>query len=200
MPRNAQTVFDTPYTPIRALTTGFDLPLADGNAPNPATGAPNATAMATRAEQRHGLRIGKLRLMIRYEDGSELAELPRVHRLPGAPRWFHGMTNLHGTLIPVFSLAGYLGLEERAGPADSGRSQRTMLLTIGSGTGAVGVLIDGLPQRLLFHGDRQIEDIPVPAQLEGHVAGTYWIDRQAWMDFMPAGFFDRIEAELASAS
>ena len=49
--------------------------------------------------------------MIRFEDGSELTELPDLYRLPNAPGWVRGMANLHGVLIPVFDLAGYLGLD-----------------------------------------------------------------------------------------
>lgn len=191
---------DLPMTPIQALTAGFDLPKAYANDAGEVSAASsvapaNDPSAATRIEQRQGLRVGNLHLMIRYEDGSELADLPRVYRLPDAPAWFHGMTNLHGTLIPVFSLAEYLGLDEHAGLQGPGGSQR-MMLVMGSGADAVGVLIDGLPQRLRFQGEQRVEDAPVPAQLEGCIAGTYWIDQQAWMDFMPAGLFDRLEAEL----
>jgi twitching motility protein PilI len=184
-----------PMTPIQALTAGFDLPLAGENGDAGATPAALSAALASRIELRQGLKVGNLHLMIRYEDGSELADLPRVYRLPDAPAWFHGMANLHGALIPVFGLAEYLGLTGYAGLRGPGGSPR-MLLVMGSGADAAGVLIDGLPQRLRFQGEQRVEGAPVPAQLEGCIAGTYWIDQQPWMDFMPMGLFDRLEAEL----
>ncbi|HSV52349.1 MAG TPA: chemotaxis protein CheW [Burkholderiaceae bacterium] len=187
-------------TPIQALTAGFELPEASANDTSELTAAlsaapANAPFAAARIEQRQGLRVGNLRLMIRYQDGSELADLPRVYRLPDAPPWFHGMANLHGTLIPVFGLAQYLGLAEYAG-LEGPEGTKRMMLVMGSGADAVGVLIDGLPQRLRFQDEQRTEDAPVPPQLEGCIAGTYWIDEQAWLDFMPAGLFDRLEAEL----
>lgn len=191
---------DLPMTPVQALTAGFDLPLADKNNAGEVSAASSAIqgtapSAATVNELRQGLRVGNLHLMIRYEDGSELTDLPRVYRLPDAPSWFHGMANLHGTLIPVFGLAEYLGLDEYAGLRGPSGSRR-MMLVMGSGADAAGVLIDGLPQRLRFQGEQRVEGAPVPAQLEGCIAGTYWIDQQPWMDFMPMGLFDRFEAEL----
>lgn len=191
---------DLPMTPVQALTAGFDLPLADTNNAGEVSAASgavqgNAPSAAAVIELRQGLRVGNLHLMIRYEDGSELTDLPCVYRLPDAPGWFHGMANLHGTLIPVFGLAEYLGLAEYTGLRGPDGSRR-MMLVMGSGADAAGVLIDGLPQRLRFQGEQRVEGSPVPARLEGFIAGTYWIDQQPWMDFMPMGLFDRLEAEL----
>ena len=187
-------------TPVQALTAGFDLPLADTNNAGEVSAASNAVqgnapSAAAGTELRQGLKVGNLHLMIRYQDGSELTDLPLVYRLPNAPSWFHGMTNLHGSLIPVFGLAEYLGLSEHTGLQSPGGSRR-MMLVMGSGPDAAGVLIDGLPQRLRFLDEQRVEGAPVPAQLEGCVTGTYWIDQQPWMDFMPMGLFDRLEADL----
>jgi purine-binding chemotaxis protein CheW len=188
-------------TPIQALTTLFELPLPDDSPSEEVPAASGASAahdrsVADRIELRQGLKIGDLRLMIRYEDGSELADLPRVYRLPNAPAWFHGMTNLHGALIPVFGLAEYLGMDGHTGLEGSDGSAR-MMLVMGSGADAAAVLIDGLPQRLRFREEHRVEDAPVPPQLEGRVTGTYWIDEQTWMDFKPADLFNQLEAELS---
>jgi twitching motility protein PilI len=165
-------------TPLQALTTVFELPLEPVAAAS--TPSRRAAEAAAAVELRQGIRIGELNLMIRYEDGSELTELPSVFRLPNAPPWFHGMTNLHGALIPVFGLDEYLG-QARAVESNAKPGATRMLLVMGSGADAAGVVIDGLPQRLRVREDQRADDAPVPA----------------WMDFKPADLFNRLEAELS---
>lgn len=185
--------------PVEALTKGFELPLAgvvlarDGS--NLTTPASRTGSAAGGVQLRQGLRVAGLHLMIHYEDGSELAEVPPVFRLPNSPAWFRGMSNLHGALIPLIALDEYLdGAGFHAGSAAA--MAKPMMLVLGSGADAVGMLIDGLPQRLRFAADSRMEDAPVPERLAGCVAGSYWIDGQSWMDFVPAVLLDRLEAEL----
>ena len=182
-------------SPLQALTTLFELPKDGGASAATITSSSRAAAAATAVELRQGIRVGELNLMIRYEDGSELTELPSVFRLPNAPPWFHGMTNLHGALIPVFGLAEFLG-QPRPIEANGKPGATRMLLVMGSGADAAGVVIDGLPTRLRFGEDQRADDAPVPARLQGHVVGTYLIDELAWMDFKPADLFNQLEAEL----
>jgi chemotaxis signal transduction protein len=187
--------------PTVALASGFELEAA------PVTHLPEIAARLLRPtdapdgagpQLREGFRIGELGLMIRYEDGSELADLPPIYSLPNAPAWFHGMVNLHGALVPVFGLAEYLGLHGHGGLHSPDGSARWMLV-MGRGADAAALLIEGLPQRLRFRAADLIDDAPVPRQLEAHVSATYWIDGQPWMDFKPAELFDRLETELDQA-
>ncbi len=116
-------------------------------------------------QAREAFHIGGLPLMIRYEHGSELTDLPAVHQVPNAPDWFMGMTNLHGALLPVFDLAGYLGLQ-------APRQRKPLMLVLGHGAQAAGVLVDDLPRRLRFDEPQRLADAPVPAGLEGCVTGA----------------------------
>ena len=99
--------------PTVALLRGFEL-----EAPvSPQAGAePGLAAKAPpeRSPLREGFRIGSLHLMVRYEDGNELIDMPPVYRLPNAPAWFLGMTNLHGTPVPAWDLAHFFGVEDIA--------------------------------------------------------------------------------------
>ena len=177
-------------TPTEALLRGFELESrADG-----ATTAP--TLPAQNAQQglqlREGFRIGYLGLMIRYEKGSELIDLPQVFALPNAPGWFSGIANLHGTLIPVFDLARYLDVEHL--PA-----AKPMLLVLGHGIEAAGVVIDGMPVRLRFDAADRAEGAPIPMALDGCVTDTYWAGEQTWMDLHVDALLNRLIDELAAA-
>lgn len=86
--------------PTEALRRGFQFEGADPAgtalaAAYAAAGAgPAGGSNSPEIQQREGFFIGHLGLMIRYEDGSELADLPATYRLPNAPDWFTGVANL----------------------------------------------------------------------------------------------------------
>ena len=155
--------------------------------------APHIFADAARerdAVQREGFRIGALNLMVRYEDGSELAEMPPVCRLPNAPGWFLGMTNLHGTLVPVFDPAARWGTSH-------GEGARNMLLVLGHGEQRAALVIDGLPARLKPTPEDRLQDAPEPSALAGCVGATHRIDGDDWMDLNCAALLERLQRDLA---
>ncbi len=184
--------------PTQALGRGFDLDgpgsaagtaLAQAYASTPAQ--PGGATAGGEFQQREGFQIGHLGLMIRYQDGSELSDLPVSYRLPNAPAWFIGVANLHGLLVPVFDLAAYLGIEHRSGA-------KPMLLVLGHGPDAAGVVIDGLPLRLRFQAADRADDAPVPAALAGCVSETYWAADRTWMDLQVHALLDKLSKELAA--
>lgn len=139
--------------------------------------------------QREGFQIGNLCLMIRYEDGSELTEMPKVFRLPNAPAWFLGITNLHGALVSVFDPAEMLGVARV-------QAHKPMLLVLGHSEEKAALVIDGLPRRLRPAPDHLLEQRSYPPALADCVEGVYQIDGQDWMDFRYPPFFERLESEL----
>lgn len=188
---------EQPLLPLtEALRRGFQF---DGADP---TGTALAAAYATAGrgsdgvagggdvQQREGFFLGHLGLMIRYEDGSELSDVPATYRLPNAPEWFIGVANLHGLLVPVFDLANYLGIRHQAGV-------KPMLLVLGHGNDAAGVVIDGLPLRLRFKFSDRAEGAPVPAALEGCVSQTYWAAERTWLDLQVPVLLNKLSDELA---
>lgn len=153
--------------------------------------AGTAVRLDLETQQREGFRIGHLGLMIRYEDGSELADLPATYRLPNAPEWCIGVVNLHGLLVPVFDLASYLGIEHQIG-------SRPMLLVLGHGPDSAGVVIDGLPQRLKFKSTDRAEGAPIPAALEVCATHTYWASEHTWIDLQVGALLTKLSDELAA--
>lgn len=107
-----------------------------------AIGAPPDTVPSDTID-RQAFRVGSLQLVIRFADASELAAMPPLSRLPGAPEGVHGLCNLHGNIVPVMDIAGWLGQHHDA-------EKTPMLLVCGYGEEAVGIIIDGLPDRKKF--------------------------------------------------
>lgn len=181
------TQFDTALAPVAALSAGFTLedvasmPLQRPPAPGP-QGASDAA--------RQGFFIGDLSLMIRFEDGSELIELPVLHSLPNVPSWFLGMANLHGALTPVFDLAAYCGL------APSGHARR-MLLVLMHGEDAAGIVIDGLPRRLKLPAGAGAPTDTAPAGLAPHLRGAALVDGTLWFELDCQALLDSVERSLA---
>jgi twitching motility protein PilI len=169
--------------PAAALTRGFVQP------GTPDTAAPTRAAAATH-ESRQGFRIGELSLMVRYEDGSELTEMPRVFRLPQAPAWLLGIANLHGMLVPVLDLCAWAGVQPQA-------DARRMLLVLAHGAESAGVVIDGLPRRMRFTPDQKADAATAPARLAPYVHGAALIDGTLWFDIDRAALLEAIEHSIA---
>ncbi|AEG93023.1 chemotaxis protein CheW [Ramlibacter tataouinensis] len=146
-------------------------------------------AAADQDERRQGFAVGGLRLMIRYEDGSELAELPASTALPNAPHWFVGTANLHGVLVPVFDLAAYLGV------ARGGRA-RPMLLVLGHSDDVTGMVIDGLPRRLRWNAAQVADPGTIPPALAGLVHNAVTVADELWLDLDMPALLDALESAL----
>lgn len=174
-----------PMTPTQALTTGFDIAQS---ALRP--GKPDKVSLRVGGESRQGFRIGELRFMIGYEDGSELSEVPAIHRLPNAPDWFCGIANLHGKFIPVFDLAAYMDV-------DPDLEAKRMLLVLLHGHDATGVLIDGQPERLHRIDDEPTDAVAAPERLMPHLRGIRQIGERLWFDLDPRSLLAAIEKSLA---
>ena len=191
--------FATPalLAPTEALLRGFDF-ASEGEVENEIDAAPAASVTVTVArgtvdgvQARQGFCIGSLRLMIPYAEGSELTDLPPVYRLPNVPRWFIGMANLHGMLVPVFDLARQFGIEHE-------QPKKPMLLVLAHGADAAGVVIDSLPQRLKFAGEHLADDATVPDAIAPVVLRAALIDDQLWFDLDSRALLALLEQSLGA--
>lgn len=162
--------------------------------------APLAGAASATEHSRQGIRIGGLGVMLSYEDGSELTEMPDLYYLPNAPVWVKGLANLHGNLVPVFDVAEYLGIDKEDGsPASDWRDSdkdKTMLLVLGHGLDAAGVLIKGIPVRLTPLACRQTDMDTAPALLLPHIQGAYFMNEQLWFDLDCGSLLDALEQAM----
>ena len=176
--------------PVEALTQGFDLTqVIETEKTQLHAQLPAVTARSASDQTRQGFRIGTLQLMIRYEDGSQLIEMPQIYRLPNVPEWFRGMANLYGVLTPVFDLSRYIGVEPQAGA-------KQMLLVLSHGTDAAGILIDGMPERLRWTEAERTDAGMAPDTLTPHLRGACLIGDGLWFDLETSSFLDALELSM----
>ena len=173
-------------SPVEALERGFVLAPGETGILSLAAGWENP-AVFEGEQNRQGFLVGLLGLMIPFEEGSELTEMPPLHHLPNTPSWFLGMVNLHGRLLPVFDLLRFLNLERES------NNSRQMLLVVGHDADAAGFVIDGLPQRLRWTSALQSDADLAPRRLEAHVRASCLIDGKIWFDLETDSLLDALE-------
>jgi chemotaxis signal transduction protein len=173
-----------PMSPTQALATRFDIDTASDERVSP-----GKTSRLASSETRLGFQVGELRFMIRDEDASQLSEIPSTHRVPNAPDWFCGISNLQGQLIPVFDLAAYFGV-------DPDPRAKRMLLVLSRAKDATGVLIDGLPERLRCSEAQYTDASVAPERLIPHLHGLVILDGRLWFDLNPHSLLEAFEQSL----
>jgi purine-binding chemotaxis protein CheW len=134
---------------------------------------------------RQAFRIGHMRLLAPFAASSELVEMPDVYPLPRMPANLLGLVNLHGRIVPLFDLAP---LFETIHPP----REKRMLLVIGHGDEAAGIVINGLPRRMVFKPEAQIVPPALPAAVAEAVLGTYVQGPDAWYEFNYAQLLDQL--------
>jgi len=161
------------------------------------TGSPDAAMAGLLEGSRQTFRVADLRLMIRYDEGSELIDLPPVAALPGVPRWLAGVCNLHGQILPVFDLAAYWG---RPAVRLRGRIKQR-LLVLGHGAQAAGIYIDNLPRHVVLASlQTEGDQATAPPKLRRHLRAAYVHKDEAYWDVAVAPLLQALEDELRSAA
>jgi len=68
-----------------------------------------------------------------------------------------------------------------------------MLLVLGHGAEAAGVMIDGLPLRLNWFARQQTDSDTAPSLLLSHVKAACFIDGQLWFDMDCGSLLESLE-------
>ncbi|MFZ5523232.1 MAG: chemotaxis protein CheW [Pseudomonadota bacterium] len=132
-------------------------------------------ADAARQIHRRGFRIGDLKLLVSLDATSEVSRIPTIFRLPGAPTGIVGLVNSHGRVMPVVNLSVLFGIPQK-------HAATAWLLTCGRGDGAVGLIIDSLPERKRFVRDDEISLSEVEHPIAPHARAAYREGRNIWID------------------
>jgi twitching motility protein PilI len=134
---------------------------------------------------RQAFRIGQMRLIAPFDKASELVEMPNVYPLPRMPANLLGLVNLHGRIVPLFDLATLFETQHLP-------REKRMVLVIGHGSDAAGIVIDGLPRRMAFLPESQIVPPALPAAATGAVLATFVAGKDAWFEFDFAQLLDQL--------
>jgi chemotaxis signal transduction protein len=143
--------------------------------------------------QRRSFRIGELNLLVELDVTSEVAEMPSVCRLPGAPHGVKGLVNRHGRVMPVMDLVLLFGLKSKP-------VARPWLLVCGRGDAAVGLIIDSLPERKIIAQEDVINLADIASPMKPYAKAAYQQGKDIWIDVDSELFFAamfKVEAALA---
>lgn len=134
---------------------------------------------------RQAFRIGHMRMLAPFATASELVEMPNVYPLPRMPANLLGLVNLHGRIVPLFDLAALFETQHMP-------REKRMLLVIGHGNDAAGIVIDGLPRRMAFAPESRIVPPALPAGAASAVSAAYLEGSNAWFEFDYSQLLDLI--------
>jgi len=144
-----------------------------------------AEADYARHIHRRGFHVGELRLLVDMDAVSEVAEMPPLFRLPGAPSGVKGMANRHGRVVPVLDLLDLFGSANE-------RTASAWLLVYGRGDEAVGIIIDSLPDRKKFVQDDAVSLADITHPIALHAKAAYREGRDIWIDLDMEALFASI--------
>jgi purine-binding chemotaxis protein CheW len=134
---------------------------------------------------RQAFRIGQMRLLAPFDKASELVEMPNVYPLPRMPANLLGLVNLHGRIVPLFDLATLFETQHLP-------REKRMVLVIGHGSDAAGIVVDGLPRRMAFLPESQIVPPALPAAAASAVLATFVAGKDAWFELDFAQLLDQL--------
>jgi purine-binding chemotaxis protein CheW len=109
---------------------------------------PSAAPLEPSAARRFlTFRVDDRRYALRAQDVAEVIRLPSLARIPQSPRSLLGLANLRGSVLPVASLRGLLGM----GDAVNGSSARAIVLDLGA---PMAIVVDAVDSLVTVAADR----------------------------------------------
>jgi chemotaxis signal transduction protein len=111
--------------------------------------------------------------------------MPNVYPLPRMPANLLGLVNLHGRIVPLFDLAALFETQHLP-------REKRMVLVFGHSDAAAGVVIDGLPRRMVFQPENEISTPALSPAAAGAVVATYSVGQDAWFEFNYAQLLDQL--------
>mgnify|MGYP001563953606 CR=1 FL=1 len=135
--------------------------------------------------QRRSFQIAGLPLLVGLDASSEVAEMPVICRLPGAPQGVKGLVNRHGRVIPVLDLAALFSLPKVP-------NANKWMLVCGRGETAVGLMIDDLPERRVFDHSDAVDLAKIVNPIAQYAQAAYQQGGEIWIDLDTHGLFTAI--------
>src|SRR3989338_2875924 len=139
-------------------------------------------ADSARYIHRRGFHAGGLRLLVNLDETSEVAEMPPLFRLPGAPAGIKGLVNRHGRVVPVMDLSALFGSQIES-------AAKMWLLVCGRGDEAVGLVVDSLPERKKFAQEDKVSISEISHPIASFAKAVYREEPEFWIDLDTEAFF-----------
>ena len=141
-------------------------------------------------EIRYGFKVADVGFLVGRRILCEVIPPPLVARIPHTPDWLSGVTNLRGSLVPVFDLRPLLKLPPRA-------SGDAVVIVLDRGDHAAAVLVDGRPQALTaLSALSQLP--PLPEALGNHVSSAFVTQGATWLELDHRAFFASLSQRMAA--
>jgi twitching motility protein PilI len=141
-------------------------------------------------ETRYGFKVADVGFLVGRRILCEVIPPPLVARIPHTPDWLSGVTNLRGSLVPVFDLRPLLKLPPRV-------SSDAVVIVLDRGDHAAAVLVDGRPQALTdLTGLSQLP--PLPEALGNHVSIAFVAQGGTWLELDHRAFFASLSQRMAA--
>ncbi len=140
-----------------------------------------------RPDTRYGYRIGNLHFLVPEKTVSEIIQSPSIFTLPNAPVWVEGLMNVRGSIVPVMNLGKLIKNENH------NNKQQVLVLNKVNMTSAIALIIDGLPQSLVYE-ENTVSKEHYPAELSEFLGNGFQKDNTNWIEFDPQGLFEKISS------
>jgi chemotaxis signal transduction protein len=142
--------------------------------------------------RRLGFRVGEIGLLIAPNTVSELTDPLPICPIPNTAGWLMGLVNLRGNLVPVFDMAMLLGMEKDP------EKRNQMMLILGQGEAAAGIMIDDLPAHQVLTPDDKLNSLPaLPGVIKPYIPSGYEKNGEIWFNFDHQAFFDALGNRIA---
>ncbi len=172
--------------PSEALNRQFIDPTQDEDEKNLAASEGQESVI-----RRLGFRIGEIGLLIAPNTFSELTDPLPICPVPNTTAWLLGLVNLRGNLLPVFDMSALLSMEKD-------EDKKPILLILGQGEAAAGILIDELPVHQVLTKDDKLNSLPaLPSTIRPFVPSGYEKNGEIWFNFDHEGFFESLATKVA---
>jgi len=139
---------------------------------------------------RYGFKVSNVGFLLDADTVAEVVPRPSSVRIPRTPLWFSGLTNLRGTLVPIFDLKLLLGL------SNDDKVNEKFALIIGRGDEAVGFFVKEYPVGLDDMA-AVAEHPPLPKILVPFLGQTYLASDSLYVEFNYPRFFALLSEKMA---
>lgn len=143
-------------------------------------------------KKRYGFIIGNLGMILPDGTLSEVMKMFEVFPVPNTEKWFKGMTNVRGNLVPVYDLSMMLGYTDETAKFNN-------LLVLDKGAGSIGILMNNLPRPYEVSVWKVVENrSEIPSAFDGFVDESYEDEGIVWACIDHKRFFESIKSAVAT--